>query len=146
MKHIFFLLIFIGITLSATAQSFASRCSVITTINDKYLPAGYQLDTAQDLTHHYKINFRRSYDATTYDGSPASEAFELLAGALKTSMIGVAYSAFGIDTSAAVGVHANFVITDVTRAWPCVTQGDRKDIYDACEDVFYISGYIDWDK
>lgn len=132
--------------LSANAQ-FSSRCSVITTIPDRYLPSGYELDTAQDLTHRYRIAFTRTYDASAYDQSPANEAFELLAYAVKASFTGgVAYSAFGVDTSAAADVHANIIINNVSRGWPCVTVGDRKDIYDPCEDIFTVSGYFEWDK
>lgn len=140
-------LIAIAFCLTATNAQFSSRCSVITTIQDKYLPTGYQLDTAQDLTHKYRIAFARTYDATTYDGSPAADAFESLAYAVKSSFTnGVAYSAFGVDTSALADVHANIIITNVTRGWPCVRVGDRADIYDPCEDIFTVSGYFEWDK
>ena len=146
MKHLL-TLIALTISMSFANAQFSSRCSVTTTIPDRYLPTGYQLDTAQDLTHRYRIAFARTYDASTYDGSPAADAFETLAYAVKASFTGgVAYSAFGVDTSALADVHANIIITNVTRGWPCVRVGDRADIYDPCEDIFTVSGYFEWDK
>lgn len=140
MKHLFILLSFLTVSLSAQIST-AWTC----TIPKNNLPVGVTIPTVTTLVNPTTRDFLIDLDGTTYDNATETTAFTAIGNATKTAIdSNWIVDTFGLDES--LDIVGRIIITGVSRRFDNFEPNNLRDQYTAATNVFRVTGRFEWIK